>query len=150
MAKHALHDVAQVEIGSVDVAKFDDAYFKPTEKKDKKKGEAEFFQVGTACAGGSCCRCCRCGTGRRSAGAGTCNSGRAACSVCSAIICDGRVAALAVDRQRQSVSPSAYSPAMWPPLQRLIAVEIRPQCSCSWCKACLPARGVARGRAALA
>ena len=30
----------------MDVAKFDDAYFKPTEKKDKKKGEAEFFQVG--------------------------------------------------------------------------------------------------------
>lgn len=39
---------AQVDVGSVDAAKFDDAYFKPTEKKDKKKGEAEFFQVGTA------------------------------------------------------------------------------------------------------
>jgi hypothetical protein len=51
VAKHALHDVAQVEIGSVDVAKFDDAYFKPTEKKDKKKGEAEFFQVGSGLAG---------------------------------------------------------------------------------------------------
>ena len=32
----------------MDAAKFDDAYFKPTEKKDKKKGEAVFFQVGTA------------------------------------------------------------------------------------------------------
>lgn len=40
----ALHH-AQVDVGSVDTAKFDDAYFKPTEKKEKKKGEAEFFQV---------------------------------------------------------------------------------------------------------
>jgi large subunit ribosomal protein L6e len=35
----------KVDVGSVDTAKFDDAYFKPTEKKDKKKGEAEFFQT---------------------------------------------------------------------------------------------------------
>ena len=35
----------------MDAAKFDDAYFKPTEKKDKKKGEAEFFQVGLGLAG---------------------------------------------------------------------------------------------------
>lgn len=38
----------------MDVAKFDDAYFKPTEKKDKKKGEAEFFQVCTASVYGLC------------------------------------------------------------------------------------------------
>lgn len=36
---------AQVDLGSVDVAKFDDSHFKATEKKEKKKGEKEFFQV---------------------------------------------------------------------------------------------------------
>lgn len=36
---------AQVDVSGVDAAKFDDAYFKPTEKKDKKKGEKEFFEV---------------------------------------------------------------------------------------------------------
>jgi hypothetical protein len=56
----------------VDVAKFDDAYFKPTEKKDKKKGEAEFFQVGSGCSRvlvrASCCRCSGRGARRRSWG----------------------------------------------------------------------------------
>lgn len=42
----------QVDVGSVDTAKFDDAYFKPTEKKEKKKGEAEFFQVSRVASSG--------------------------------------------------------------------------------------------------
>ena len=33
----------QLDVSGVDVAKFDDAYFKPTEKKEKGKGEKEFF-----------------------------------------------------------------------------------------------------------
>jgi large subunit ribosomal protein L6e len=37
----------KVEIGNVDVSKFDDKYFKPTEKKQKKKGEKEFFEEPT-------------------------------------------------------------------------------------------------------
>lgn len=35
----------KVEVGSADLSKFDDAYFKPTEKKVKKKGEKEFFET---------------------------------------------------------------------------------------------------------
>ena len=34
----------KVSVDGADVSKFDDAYFKPTEKKVKKKGEKEFFE----------------------------------------------------------------------------------------------------------
>lgn len=35
----------KISVDSVDLQKFDDAYFKPTEKKVKKKGEKEFFET---------------------------------------------------------------------------------------------------------
>ncbi|KAK9823946.1 hypothetical protein WJX72_006592 [[Myrmecia] bisecta] len=37
----------KVDVSNVDVSKFDDKYFKPTEKKQKKKGEQEFFEEPT-------------------------------------------------------------------------------------------------------
>ena len=35
----------KVNVEGADLGKFDDAYFKPTEKKVKKKGEKEFFET---------------------------------------------------------------------------------------------------------
>ena len=37
----------QVEISKVDVSKFDDAYFKSSDKAQKKKGEEAFFEEKT-------------------------------------------------------------------------------------------------------
>ena len=37
----------KVDVGSIDVTKFEDAYFKATEKKTVKKGESDFFETET-------------------------------------------------------------------------------------------------------
>ena len=37
----------KVDVSSVDVTKFEDAYFKATEKKTVKKGESDFFETET-------------------------------------------------------------------------------------------------------
>jgi large subunit ribosomal protein L6e len=44
-AAYVIATSTKVDVGSVDATKFGDAYFKPTEKKEKKKGEKEFFQA---------------------------------------------------------------------------------------------------------
>lgn len=47
MQAYVIATSTQVEISKVDVSKFDDAYFKSSDKAQKKKGEEAFFEEKT-------------------------------------------------------------------------------------------------------
>ena len=47
MQAYVIATSTQVEISKVDVSKFDDAYFKSSDKAQKKKGEDAFFEEKT-------------------------------------------------------------------------------------------------------
>ena len=44
MQAYVIATSTQVDIGKVDISKFDDTYFKSSDKAEKKKGEDGFFE----------------------------------------------------------------------------------------------------------
>ena len=43
-ASYVIATSTKIDVSKVDLAKFEDKYFKATEKKTTKKGESEFFE----------------------------------------------------------------------------------------------------------